>query len=334
MASPADILAGYYAATGERVRALVLAPNGKSVRAQAFNQARAASILSQVRKLERELKRRTATVTGAAMAGAYRDGLTQARDMAIETGVVRPDNPLLRGGFSQVDRDAAALVARDTAASLNRAAESYATRVESILRRTGQMALEESEVNRIIAGGIIQGQPTEAIRQLRDELRSVGETVQVRDRNGDIINFEPGYYARMVVITKTREAVVTARHERLSGLGLDLVMIIGKPSNNFCSAFLGQVFSLSGQHPRYPAYDSLPDGGPPFHPNCSKGTRPFVEALARPAQLEVAEGVPDAQKLLGMSPTQAQRAFKDLQLRTQVEAQYKRITPIKARQAA
>ena len=56
---------------------------------------------------------------------------------------------------------------------------------------------------------------------------------------------------------------MTARHERLGELGLDLVAFVGRVSDNFCSAFLGQVFSLSGTSNKYPAYASLPGGGPP-----------------------------------------------------------------------
>jgi hypothetical protein len=136
------------------------------------------------------------------------------------------------------------------------------------------------------------------------------------------MNFDVGYYAEMVARTKTREASVDARHERLSELGLDLVAIVGRISKNFCTAFLGQVFSLSGNSDKYPAYSSLPGGGPPFHPNCSKSTRPFVEELASDKQLDQADGLDDADKLLGMDATQAQRAFKDLQIHAQQKDRY------------
>jgi len=74
-----------------------------------------------------------------------------------------------------------------------------------------------------------------------------------------------------------------------------------------------------GQHPRYPHFDSLPSGGPPFHPNCSKSVRAFVEDLASDEQKQRAQGVPDAEKLLGVSPTEAQRRFKGLQIGQQVQ---------------
>jgi hypothetical protein len=97
---------------------------------------------------------------------------------------------------------------------------------------------------------------------------------------------------------------------------------VGLVSTHFCTAFLGQVFSLSGKSDKYPAYSELPGGGPPFHPNCSKSTRPFVEELASPAQLEQAEGLDDADKLLGDDPARAQRKFRDLQIHTQQKDRY------------
>src|SRR5207248_2252057 len=76
---------------------------------------------------------------------------------------------------------------------------------------------------------------------------------------------------------------------------------------------------------KYPAYASLPGGGPPFHPNCSKSTAPFIEALASKEQLDLAAGVDDAEKLLDVKdPAEAQRRFKALQLFQQQEDRYPR----------
>gem|GEM_PF-5391913 len=91
---------------------------------------------------------------------------------------------------------------------------------------------------------------------------------------------------------------------------------------------------LSGTSRKYPAYDDLPEGGPPFHPRCSKGTRPFVEEYATAEQIEQAQGPRggDPRRLLGMSAQAAQRAYKDLQIRPQIESHYRRITPLAGRE--
>jgi hypothetical protein len=108
-------------------------------------------------------------------------------------------------------------------------------------------------------------------------------------------------------------------------MGLDLVRIVGRISDNFCTAWLGQVFSLSGRHPTYPALAALPGGGPPFHPNCSKSSAPFIEDLADATDERVAAGDPDARKLIGMSAAEAQKAYRALQLRQQATARYSQL---------
>lgn|GEM_PF-5974793 len=172
------------------------------------------------------------------------------------------------------------------------------------------------------------GQPQQTILALRDKFLAIGDgTVPVKDKNGDTINFQAKYYASMVVRTKTRQATVHARHARLQELGIDLVSIVGLVSKNFCTAFLGQVFTLKGKSDKYPSIDELPGGGPPFgappfHPNCSKGTRPFIDELATDREKSMAQGVDDADKLLGCDTSEAQRRFKDLQIYQQVKPKY------------
>ena len=137
-----------------------------------------------------------------------------------------------------------------------------------------------------------------------------GNKVIVKDKNGDDMAFDVGKYAKMVATTQTQQASVMARHQRLHELGVDLVMVIGSNSENFCTEFVGKVFSISGNHPKYPPLADLPWGGPPFHPNCSKTTRPFIEDLADPEDLERA--VPDqgSRSMLKQTPSQAQRIYR------------------------
>jgi hypothetical protein len=263
------------------------------------------------------------TWIAGAVPQAYRDGITRGDVQARDAGI-RPDT--LRatpGSFSQIDRDSVNVFAKDIAADLARAEGSLGENTKHVLRATAQQNLSEHEIDRILAGGVIEGKPVETIRNLREALRKVtGDQVTLTDKNGNPITFKTGYYAELVARTKTRQATVVGRHNRLKRLGLDLVAIIGALSGNFCTAFLGQVFSLGGGSSKYPPLASLPGGGPPFHPNCSKSTRPYVESLATESQQENAEGLDDAKTLLGQSPAEAQRRYKDLQLEQQVKAGY------------
>jgi hypothetical protein len=165
------------------------------------------------------------------------------------------------------------------------------------LRTIAEQGLGREKLNRILAGGVIEGAPVETIRTLRDELSKIhGETVPIVDKNGDTINYAAKDYAEMVARTQTRQATTIARHERLESNGVDLVSIVGRVSTNFCTAFLGQVFSLSGKSDKYPALSSLPGGAgpyppPPFHPHCSKSTRP-VRRLPGQRQAAARRGDP------------------------------------------
>jgi Phage minor capsid protein 2 len=311
-----------YRAAQERLKAIVLNPPGGTAKAATFNQARAATQLAQIERILAALKQEAATWVGQAIPQAFADGIARADTQAREAGV-SPADSAFKGSFSLVDHGTIDVFARDTYHDLAKAAGSMADRAKRMLRATRQEGLSETDINRILAGGVIEGMPAETIRTLREELRKVhGNEVQVIDKNGSPINFEVGYYASMVARTKTREATVKSRHGRLQKLGLDLVEIIGRVSKNFCTAYLGQVFSLSGTSGKYQAYASLPGGGPPFHPNCTKSTRPFVESLASEKELDDAEGDDDQEKMLNIDQSTAQRRFKDLQLHQQVKERY------------
>lgn len=322
------VLAEIYRQAAKRLRDILLTPPGKTASAREWNQARASQQLQQIESLISQMKHAAAAWVGDGRDGsagpvtqAVADGIARAIAQAREVGV-SPEGGM-SGSFAQVDRHVAEFFAREISMDLNKAADGMGETGRKILRTTAQLKLPEADINKILAGGVIDGKPTDTIRTLREALKAVhGETVTVIDKNGDPMHFEAGHYAKMVANTQTRKATTYSRHDALQKMDLDLVGIIGRVSKSFCTAFLGQVFSLSGKSGQYPAYSSLPGGGAPFHPNCSKGTRPFVEALASAHQMERAEGFADAHQLLGDDEATAQRKYKDLQLHQQVKEKY------------
>jgi hypothetical protein len=316
------LVANYFSEASARMKRMVLHPVGMKQSSREFRQARAAALVEQVNRISDRLKLGVSTWTTKSVPTAYRDGKARADQQAIEAGV-RPRDSMLKGSFNLIDERAVVTFARNTIADFAKAADSMADRAASILRQTAQIGVSEADIDRVLAGGVIEGTPRQTIRALRDELRRVhGDEVEVVGRSGEPMNFKVDYYAELVARTKTREAVEVARHERLQEHGLDLVSIVGRVSKSFCTAFLGQVFSLSGTSSKYPALASLPGGGPPFHPQCSKSTRPFIEHLASGRQLDLAGGLGDARKLIGKDVATAQRAFKDLQIYQQQKDRY------------
>jgi BMFP domain-containing protein YqiC len=319
--SESEIVAHLFAQAMQRLNAMVLKPTGMKQSSRDFRQARAAELGEQVDRILSRLNRATADWIGSRMPEVVKQAIARANTQAVDAGVRRED--VVKGSFSLIDEETVVIFARDIGTDLNKAAASMGERAKTILRATAQVGLSETDINTIIAGGVIEGMPRQTYRALADALQAVhGERVTITGKDGVDRDYKVGDYAEMVVRTRTREATVTARHNRLEALGLDVVVIIGRISKYPCTAFLGQAFSLSGKHPKYPPYASLPDGGPPFHPNCSKGTRPFVEDLATGAQLRAAEPDEDVGKLLGKPFGQIGRAYKDLQLEAAVKGRY------------
>jgi hypothetical protein len=320
--SSADILAGYYVAAADRLKQLVIHPTGLTAASKDWRQARAASMLFQIDRLIVQLKHKAAGWLGPNLTQAMLDGVKRANAQLKAIGQL-PDGVAIAASLNQVDHGTLSVLARDSAGDLYKAADSLGKNAKAALRQTAQRDISERDINAILAGGIVEGQPRHTIQQLKAALEKVnGGKVTIIDKNGDPIDFDAGYYARLVVRTKTREATVRARHERLQQEGINLVSIVGRVSKNFCTAYLGMVFSLDGKSSKYPALDELPSGGPPFHPNCSKSTRPFIEDLATDRELDLAEGDDDTDKLVGMDAYQSQKAFKDLQIYQQVKDRY------------
>ncbi len=87
-----------------------------------------------------------------------------------------------------------------------------------------------------------------------------------------------------------REAVTAGTVNRNLEAGNDLVMVTSHGARDGCQFYEGKVFSISGTHPTYPPLSSIPNGGPPFHPNCRHNLAPFVEDLASHPEQRVVVG--------------------------------------------
>jgi hypothetical protein len=332
-----DILADYYQTVQRRLAGLILHPGTRPLASESARQARAAQLANQVDDELKKLKFETAAWINSpkTFQQAVSDGVQRAESQAEAAGVRPPAKAPaktadpLHGSFGLIDKGAVAVFARDAAADLGKAQTSMGSTAKNLLRKTAQLKLGEGEINKILAGGVIEGAPAATIRELREALRAVHGDLIVLQTRGGPREYDVAAYARLVVRTKTREATTYARHERLQQVGIDLVSIVGRVSRTFCTAFLGQVFSLSGKDSKYPPISGLPGQGirPPFHPNCSKSTRPFIAALASPTQLKDGEPTPDTLALMGQSATAAQALFKSVGMGTDAGKRYKDTSP-------
>lgn len=279
--------------------------------------------LARAAELERQIVERLRRLN-VAIPGVISEATRQSIESAIAFGEreladlgLDPKNaqPGVAGsiGFALVDEDAVRVIAEDTAAravesmqtSLVRGAADHGRRAGSIFRSLSESAANvggsaEREVNRAIARGLITGDPIIADRAIRDLFREPGSASResVRKLGNKIIevgnaSMTVRAYASTVVRTRTREATETARHGRLGLSGISLVQITGRVSKNFCTAFIGLVCSLNGEQTvdgvTYPALSSLPNGGAPFHPNCSKSTAAYVPELVSAGRVAMHE---------------------------------------------
>lgn len=151
------------------------------------------------------------------------------------------------------------------------------------------------KVRRQVAVGLTAAEGIQATRLrvgnlLRERFRD--GLVSVIGSDGRRYIFPLDTYAAMVAQGTKAQAQSVATLLRAQEGGHDLVRVTPNPSitGDWCDAYRGRVFSISGAHPLYPPLAAIPNGGPPFHPWCRHGLGIFVPAFhSAAAQREFAK---------------------------------------------
>lgn len=111
--------------------------------------------------------------------------------------------------------------------------------------------------------------------------------------SGRIKTFPLSYYGSMVadnavIITQADAALAAAKYH-----DTDLVQISPNPSTigDYCDAYRGKIFSISGKDTRFIPLSSLPNGGPPFHPWCHHTMKPVLKSAFTKAELKNSSSV-------------------------------------------
>jgi len=152
----------------------------------------------------------------------------------------------------------------DTTVQLITANESMGRTVGSYIRRTQQLAIQDSQISKNLAEGLIQG---EALRGRTDRIVNAmkknidsGKFITINGRH-----YDPVKYARMLAQTRTREAVSQATINTALQYDMDLVQISAhSDSCPYCLQFQGRVFSISGSTKEFLVLSEYP----PYHPYC------------------------------------------------------------------
>jgi hypothetical protein len=297
-ASPALIqeIERIYRDAAKRLRQQIIAPaGGGSDSAREWNQSRAAQIYAQVKQEIDQLKGRATRWTSNALQESFDKGLATAdRQLraAGVSGVAQSPSAVssISGSFAGLDRATVQILAQDAAGDFVKAANSMQLNAFQALQGMAATGVTNAQVSRILAGAVIEGQPEAAVLQLKIALQKIhGDKVTIQNKAGNPMTFDVDYYARLVATSKTSEAQIRARHQRIAEKGIYTVRIIGPSAIDICGPFVGHIYSLPGYTgSKYPPLSSLPRGGPKFHPNCSHSTSPYGEGLSYPAQEESA----------------------------------------------
>ena len=181
------------------------------------------------------------------------------------------------------------------------------TTARRLISTTAQKVISDPELSATIAKGLVAG----------GSLNNIAKSVQARLAEGgkelldsgkytpeqlkEICDFDAGFiqagkarmrigdYAELVAHYQLRQAATESTKERMGDIGeslgdremFDLVIVTGPASANcdICDAIVGNVYSISGNHAKYPGLATLPNGGPPFHPHCTHNLAPYIADL-------------------------------------------------------
>ena len=117
--------------------------------------------------------------------------------------------------------------------------------------------------------------------------------------SGGVRHLRLDHYAEMLARTKSRQAASLARRNSALSHGQDLMQI----SSNFplhddaCSLYIGRIFALTqsaAEEWGITHIGQLPNGGAPFHPNCSHSERPYLPQFADPEEVAIRGSKPPA----------------------------------------
>lgn len=154
-------------------------------------------------------------------------------------------------------------------------------RVSALEREFPALALQ---AKREVGIGLAGSEATAAIRgRIGDLLREQFQdgVVTIIASNGRRMSFPLDFYAGMVAQNTRRQAESFATLERARQGGHDLVRVTPNPSKggDWCDAYRGRVYSISGASDIYPPLAGLPNAGPPFHPWCKHSLGVYIPSL-------------------------------------------------------
>lgn len=232
-----------------------------------FQRARAELLLSQVNAEIARLDQQARKWTTSVIPTAYSHGIDVSEDRLRSLGITKYVNL-----SAQVHKSAVSVLVDDVTLDLLVANQTMKKNVVRFIRATQQQVLEDNQISKMIAQGMIEG---ETRKQISDRLLSEFEK-QLKEEKFITINgrnYQPEGYTRMLARSRVAEASNQANVNAALQYGVDLVQVdIHAGSCEVCDPFQGKIYSISGNDPDFPALDERP----PYHPNCRHQLLPMT----------------------------------------------------------
>jgi len=224
-----------------------------------FQNARAQVLLKQVNEIVSTLNVSAYRWAKASVPYAYEQGIDLAADRLKALGITR-----FVAYDAQIHTAAVNVLVKDISTELIIANEGMKKLFNRVISQTQQTLLQDVEINRMIAQGIIEGGTRRAVSdKLLQELRKQLGEERFLVINGR--NYQPSKYAELLARTRTREATSHGTINTALRYGVDLVQWDSHSEIcEYCAQFAGRVYSISGADNQFPQLTEKP----PLHPNC------------------------------------------------------------------
>lgn len=212
---------------------------------------------------------------------AFDQGSERARSDMIGADITAPEIP---GTFAGVAHEAVVAMQDSITGKLQASRETVGRTVADVYARAGRRASL-----RAILGA--EGSPRAARRALSTELLRDRDIARAVKQGGFGFVDKAGKrwaldtYTEMAVRTTTREAVVQGALARMASHGIDLARVTSHGSScQICVPWEGRLVSLDGGRRDYEGeaatdLGALPNGGPPFHPQCRHSLSPVSSRI-------------------------------------------------------
>jgi len=268
---------------------------------------RARALLIEVEQILQQLDADTAAWISSIIPKGYRTGLARANTGLSEIGLRVGSVPF----DLQFHGNAIDLLMLDTQDRLLEVTDGMLKRYRLTLRRLQTSDVLNQKISETLATNRIAGQTIDQTaraikKQILAEYSDTPFTI-----NGK--QWDAGTYARLVARTKSLEAASKATVNRMVETGNDLVMVTAHGAEDGCGVYEGRVFSISGTSDTYPPLNDLPNGGPPFHPNCRHNLAPYVDKFASGSERRRAKELDIS--LLGKPYREVEKMVKNAQAR-------------------